>query len=125
MSSDQRSQLNDSSKLTIEPNDEYSFIVTGDTKPHKELFKQHGGGWRPNLGAWRFLNKNLLAMTELVNRVNAAGIPIQTVQKVESYKPVIGDTVIVDHKGKKVTLIVKDVTFVGDSAEVDTLVLGK
>ena len=116
------------SKLTIEPNDQYSFIVTGDTKPHSELFKAHGGGWRPNLGAWRFLNKNLLEVTELVNRINAAGISIQTVQTVkvaETYKPSVGDAVTINHKGKKLTLIVKDITFTNEEGEVNTLVLGK
>ena len=61
--------------LSIEGNDQYSFVVRGNTLPYREIFKQHGGSWRPPLKAWRFTNSKINEVTALVNGINS-GQPV-------------------------------------------------
>ncbi len=100
--------------LTIEPNDEWSFIVTGDTKTYKDLLKEKGGQWRPSANggpkAWRFVNKYRLDVAELINKINsmpAGAIPPKVV--VSEYIPVVGDEVMVSHNGKTLKMKIKTV----------------
>ena len=48
--------------MNIEEYSEKSFVVLGDTKPHKEILKELGGKWNSKLKegkkGWIFSNKN-------------------------------------------------------------------
>lgn len=56
-------------KLTLTAYSQYSFVVRGDTKPHKEELKNLGGKWNPNLkdgAGWIFSNKRLDTVKKFV-----------------------------------------------------------
>lgn len=80
-------------ELSIEGNDQYSFLVRGNTQPYKEIFKQHGGQWRPPLKAWRFTNSKITEVTGLVNGINSGqqvhATPVKAPVPAPSTYPVI------------------------------------
>ena len=63
-----------SSKLNIEEYSEKSFVVRGDTKPHKDFLLEKHGKWNTKLQGvpgWIFSKKKLDCVTRFVEQVNS------------------------------------------------------
>ena len=59
--------------MEISDYSEKSFVVRGDTKPHKDKLKELGGKWNSNLtdgGGWIFSKKHKDAVEALLNNVD-------------------------------------------------------
>lgn len=80
--------------LTIENYSDKSFVVRGETKPHKDKLKELQGKWNGNLtggGGWIFSNKHREAVEKFVNGTEENEEKKQV--KVETKKTVSSPTV--------------------------------
>ena len=116
------------SELTLEKYSDRSFLIKGNTKPHKEILKQIGGSWNPTLQGYIFSNKHLEAATSVVNKLNsnpnhsfdnllpgnstANLIPVNTKVKTFTYNiyvPDVKEVGTINIDGNKLSVIVSNV----------------
>ena len=113
--------------LILEPYNDKSFVIRGNTREYKDLLSQSHGRWNPNLiggGGYIFSNKQLPQVQQLVNQINAGQIPAAYVTK--QSKPYISSPSISVPGGQNFTLPVvskmKTFTYTVHSANIDDLV---